>query len=325
MFRVTKKTTSSSTNDVMKASSTIARNEKIFNNLNVYLMPNGMGKNRCELFKNALLKHGAILIDENNQLKIDDASGTYLIIVDENSIQTWENFEKALNKKKIFTVFKNNSNDVNVHVLKSTWLSECLKQNLRVDWAPYEIRRVTVKEKKDDLDDLEKRRKNAERIFSDENIEKNSSQNDLDTICDNNREIKLNINFKRNASTAKSSESKSSDEDDMTLTKKVKTCPKLNDQTDNSSSYSSSDSEVASDFFDKELQSKSKRLLNSKAWTCAHSSNESRVNVNKHITDKLEEMSTIYENTKDKYRALGYQKAILALKRLPHPIKTHEV
>ena len=38
-----------------------------------------------------------------------------------------------------------------------------------------------------------------------------------------------------------------------------------------------------------------------------------------------QELAAIYENTKDRWRALGYQKAIAAIRRHPKPITTFEV
>ncbi|XP_046558150.1 LOW QUALITY PROTEIN: DNA polymerase lambda-like [Haliotis rubra] len=59
-------------------------------------------------------------------------------------------------------------------------------------------------------------------------------------------------------------------------------------------------------------------------WICAQSSKSPKPNLNKHITDKLEEMVKNYESTNDKWRAFGYQKAIQALRRHPKPITTWE-
>jgi hypothetical protein len=44
-----------------------------------------------------------------------------------------------------------------------------------------------------------------------------------------------------------------------------------------------------------------------------------------YIIKKLEEMAGIYDKTKETFRALSYQKAILALKRRTQPIQTREV
>ncbi|KAI0209690.1 DNA polymerase lambda [Lamellibrachia satsuma] len=66
------------------------------------------------------------------------------------------------------------------------------------------------------------------------------------------------------------------------------------------------------------------KYLTKGSWICAQSSSQSRENYNKYITDKLEALAQTYENTNDKWRALGYQKGIIALKRHPKEIKTWE-
>ncbi|ELU14231.1 hypothetical protein CAPTEDRAFT_169992 [Capitella teleta] len=60
------------------------------------------------------------------------------------------------------------------------------------------------------------------------------------------------------------------------------------------------------------------------SWVCAHSSGNPRPNFNKHITDKLEALAKTYENTNDRWRALGYAKAIMTLKKHPKAIATWE-
>ncbi|GFO08504.1 DNA polymerase lambda [Plakobranchus ocellatus] len=59
-------------------------------------------------------------------------------------------------------------------------------------------------------------------------------------------------------------------------------------------------------------------------WICAQSSKNPKANVNKYITDKLEEMVKAYESTNDKWRALGYQKAIGTLRKHPKEISSWE-
>ncbi|KAK3728087.1 hypothetical protein RRG08_022138 [Elysia crispata] len=59
-------------------------------------------------------------------------------------------------------------------------------------------------------------------------------------------------------------------------------------------------------------------------WICAQSSKSPKPNMNKHITDKLEEMVKTYESTNDRWRALGYQKAIQTLRRHPKEISSWE-
>lgn len=94
-----------------------------------------------------------------------------------------------------------------------------------------------------------------------------------------------------------------------------------------SSNSSESGEEVGFDneFFERELKTKTQNLLDNKSWTCAHSSKEASSSYNVHVIKKLEEMSSLYENTKDKFRALSYQKAIAGIKRISRPIQSREV
>lgn len=113
MFRITKKISSNSENP-----KTVIETIEIFKDLYAYILPNGMGKNRVELFRNSLVKYGACLIDENKELELKlpcsnieskddfDKFIKYLIVVDENTFKTWANIEKALNKKSFLSLLK---------------------------------------------------------------------------------------------------------------------------------------------------------------------------------------------------------------------------
>ncbi|XP_056136001.1 DNA polymerase lambda [Lampris incognitus] len=59
-------------------------------------------------------------------------------------------------------------------------------------------------------------------------------------------------------------------------------------------------------------------------WVCALSSQSKSNNHNKHITDKLEVLAKAYTNQGDKWRALGYSKAINALKSYHKPISSYQ-
>jgi len=72
-------------------------------------------------------------------------------------------------------------------------------------------------------------------------------------------------------------------------------------------------------------ESSPEKKINASSFTCAYSSNEQKINQNKILTDKLEELGEIYSKTKDKFRAISYQKAVLALKHHNGPVTTYEV
>ncbi|KAM4603801.1 DNA polymerase lambda [Polymixia lowei] len=62
----------------------------------------------------------------------------------------------------------------------------------------------------------------------------------------------------------------------------------------------------------------------SRKWVCAHSSQSKSNNHNKHITDKLEMLAKAYTHQGDKWRALGYSKAVNALKSYHKPITSYQ-
>lgn len=60
-------------------------------------------------------------------------------------------------------------------------------------------------------------------------------------------------------------------------------------------------------------------------WVCAHSSNSKKDNHNQCITEKLEVLAKAYSVQGDKWRALGYAKAINALKSYHKPVTSYQV
>ncbi|KAK6487311.1 DNA polymerase lambda-like [Huso huso] len=59
-------------------------------------------------------------------------------------------------------------------------------------------------------------------------------------------------------------------------------------------------------------------------WVCAQSSEAKKENHNKHITDKLEVLAKAYTHQGDKWRALGYSKAINALQSYHKTVSSYE-
>lgn len=60
-------------------------------------------------------------------------------------------------------------------------------------------------------------------------------------------------------------------------------------------------------------------------WVCAHSSDSKKENHNQCITEKLEVLAKAYSVQGDKWRALGYSKAINALKSYHKPVTSYQV
>jgi len=59
-------------------------------------------------------------------------------------------------------------------------------------------------------------------------------------------------------------------------------------------------------------------------WICSKSSTKCKYNFNEDIVEKLEALGKTYTSTQDKWRALGYKKAVQSIKNYPKPIQTYE-
>lgn len=311
MFKIAKKVNSSKSKPLVATTSEIEAkvddNEAslFLKNINIYILSNGMGKNRVEFFKNALITNGANIMNDESEIDTNNLPNdriAYIIVVDESTIKTWLNLEKALLKKKFFeplkikysNFFANTPLNIecfeaaSFRVVTSLWLSECLKTKSFTYTKKYELR-PTLKE-----------------------------TNILTILATNDALLKR---------TVEQAHSSDSDIEEETVLVKKK---KINLDTNSSeNSYTESDDALTgakSNYLNEEENVLKKSFIpDSKTWTCAHSSKEQMVNHNKFLTDKLESILSIYETTNEKYRALSYQKAIAALKRCPHQIKTKEV
>ena len=246
--------------------------ENIFEEFHVFILSNGMGKSRVELFRNALLKGRATLIEENKELDLlETTTAKWIIIYDESIIKTFENFDKAMVKKKFYSTFKNEflksiETNKSFNIVNTLWLTECLKTKSLIEFKSYELI---------------------------PNVSKASLETEIDAQKILETASKRKISFEK------------------------KTPFKTHYEKDSSESGSDSGSDEMNEF--------STKLVNSKVWTCALSSKEQLPNLNKHITDKLEELCSIYEKIKEKYKETAYQKAILNLKRCSYSITSYEV
>uniref|UniRef100_A0A8D2LGN6 BRCT domain-containing protein n=1 Tax=Varanus komodoensis TaxID=61221 RepID=A0A8D2LGN6_VARKO len=73
------------------------------------------------------------------------------------------------------------------------------------------------------------------------------------------------------------------------------------------------------------LSEESSAVLPTGNWVCAQSSENKRNNLNQCITEKLELLAKAYSVQGDKWRALGYSRAINALKSYHKPVTSYQV
>jgi hypothetical protein len=290
MFTITKK----KSNEASFSHQNIEQiNTCMFENLNIYLLPNGMGRNRFNLFKNSLIKYKCNLIDENKEIHFEkknefsqnqkdefDREGIkWIVIIDEIAFCTWDQIEKSLSEKKFFTSFilkfkDTKLNSLPMRFVNSNWLSECLKQK---------------------------------KLLATENYELTPKFN-INASCEFKRESSC-LNDDQNFPSKK--KVRANKADDSFINKECQ------EKESNTSRNSDNDK-----FHDNQLCFEN---INVDSLTCANSSKELKINSNRLILEKLEELASIYESTRDKFRANSYQKAIMAIKRLHEPIRTREV
>jgi hypothetical protein len=289
-------------------------NIEIFQNKNLYILPNGMGKNRIDLFKSSLLKYGANLVDEKsdnlnfecNKSSNLDSNINLIIIYDEKNLVNWDSIEKALLKKKFYPILKNeletNGFD-RVRVVNTLWLSECLKMKSLVSTKSFELSPSKIKENKHTVLTKENKNLNKEKkkAFA---VSQDKDTKQLPTSS-NNAPVKRIIS-------ESDSEQESPKRKFMSLDFQALLNSNDSDDSENEEFFSANDSSP-------------EKKINSISYTCAHSSNEQNLNYNKKLTDKLEELGSIYDKTKDRFRAISYQKAALALKQHNKPVTTYDV
>lgn len=75
----------------------------------------------------------------------------------------------------------------------------------------------------------------------------------------------------------------------------------------------------------KTLSGHSSVVLPTGKWVCAQSSENKKINHNQSITEKLEHLAKAYSVQGDRWRALGYSKAINALKSYHKPVTSYQV
>lgn len=207
----------------------------MFSNIKVFILPTGIGTPRVKLFKAKIVeRHGEVASTA------DDA--THLVIAD------------SIEFPRLCQIIKNEAVLNGRKIVKTTWLSDCLKKESLLATQPYELGKSSEYEAPEAV---HKKLKKSEASHGHENLE----------VPDTSAE---------------------------------------NLATDNVPPGT-----VTQPFV-------------SNKWICSVPSSEKAINKNKHITDQLQAMVETYQSTKDHWRALGYEKAIMILKSHPVEITSWE-
>ncbi|XP_062608658.1 DNA polymerase lambda-like [Saccostrea cucullata] len=247
--------------------------QKFFKDIKIFILSAGIEKARCDIFRKQSEKYGGVLLSGVGENDKPD-----YIVVDEK-----------MELDRMCRLLKIDQPLAGVKVVKTSWLSDCIKQKQCVDSTSYEL----------DLSPLIRKRK--------QEFENDSEKEDVkDGGSENNKEhkpVKMWHSYKRPKVEVEEGEDPDSDyapsdgEDPVSV------------QGPSTSTTSSTSPE---------------KLIAKGQWICTQSSKNVSENLNEHITSKLEEMVKKYQSTSDQWRAFGYQKAIQALRKHPKPITSWE-
>uniref|UniRef100_A0A1E1X922 DNA polymerase n=1 Tax=Amblyomma aureolatum TaxID=187763 RepID=A0A1E1X922_9ACAR len=204
----------------------------MFAGTRIFIVPTSIGGPRVKLLQSKLTEHGAAVV-------CDEKVATHLIVAE------------SLDEDRLSKIVDAESLHPEVKIVKCTWISDCLKSELLLETATYELRCKAL----------------------------STAGSSCSPHTDGAPPKKARHSSER-SSTASPSDGSHGPEPSLT-------------------------------------QRKGK-------WACAVASTDVPVNKNSHITDQLEAMVETFQSTKDHWRALGYEKAIMQLKRHPTEITTRE-
>lgn len=251
---------------------------------NFYILTNGMSRSRLKLFNEALIRNHAKVTNDEELEKNKNLVANLIILFDEMSLTDWLLIKKIIFKKQ----FIGTDNLEKIKFVKTSWLSDCLKQKCFNDFDLYELKPII------NSDATGK---------TDKQIQKQTNKRPSDEL--NFEEVKI----------------KKIDNSFKILSNAGDQFNNVNESDNDSFKSANSSFEEIDENSDDDV----KEMKATSSYTCSHSSLEHKNNLNKDIIDKLEELCSLYQSTQNKYRALGYQKAIASLKKHHKRITTWEV
>ncbi|XP_007479198.1 DNA polymerase lambda isoform X2 [Monodelphis domestica] len=244
--------------------------------LQVHVLPVGIGRARAEIFEKQIIQHGG-------QICSPQAPGITHIVVDETV-----DGERALRLLKLPQL------PLGAQLVKSAWLSQCLKEQKLVDTDGFHV--VFIPNRYLDKAD----------ISFQPGPSGTSAQAGLSSVAPlappQEPHSRLGIQAQAN------SDDEDSDEEEVRVT--PDDLEALITGRYPSTPEGDTEPSLAPNLSEK--------------WVCAQPSSQKMTNHNLHITEKLEVLAKAYAVQGDRWRTLGYSKAINALKSFPKPVSSYQ-
>ncbi|XP_051883006.1 DNA polymerase lambda isoform X2 [Pristis pectinata] len=268
------------------------------NGMTAYIIQAGIGKTRTEIFQKQIAQNGG-------EVSLAFSSAVTHVIAEDGM-----DYDRALHLLKLSVL------PPNVQVLRSAWLSSCISERRLLSTTGYSIFTPD--------NPLPPEQQVHAQKSGDEDQQGN-------THPDVNTQSVLSPDARLNCTRA---EEPLAEHPQGTTARENKETPQGSAaQFFNADSNSDSEDDGVSQHDLQALISGDRRPAAgpelrepavSTKWVCARSSESKRLNHNKAITDKLKTLETAYTHQGDKWRALGYGKAINALKSYHKPIASYQ-
>ncbi|XP_072177426.1 DNA polymerase lambda-like isoform X1 [Diadema setosum] len=282
----------------------------IFCGIKVFVLQAGLGKARTDLFKKQLNKHGA-------QVQMAIGDGTTHVIVDEE-----------MTHPRFCRIMKYEEDKVPKHfqIIKAKWLSSCLSENLLVDAEEFILAPAPRVEKKAALfrQDDQSGGCSTQDTKEDQSKASTLSRMDQPNTLLNQPSTSHTFGLTRTTPSKKKPVSRGYDSDDSNYVPSDDNIGSGDE--DDESDLEGNGKPTSGDGSSSNVSTPntSPAKLPRGNWVCSKPSTTHTTVHNEHITEKLEILMKAYENTKDRWRALGYKKAISALKNYGKDVTSWE-
>ncbi|XP_053928275.1 DNA polymerase lambda isoform X2 [Cuculus canorus] len=253
-----------------------------------YVLQAGIGQARAEIFRKQIVQNGGVV---QNQLS---SEVTHVIVAED------------MDCDRAFRLLKLTRLPSGLQLVKASWLSACIRDQKLLSTAGYAVfvpRRY--------LENGELRKE--QQVLGSEEIQPSADEGTMKP----NTEAQVRDSLQQGLGTLgqqqlaeKASDDEDSEGEDASVTQEDL-------EALISGRYPVKSSEETSDSSSAVARPASK-------WVCAHSSNSKKDNHNQCITEKLEVLAKAYSVQGDKWRALGYSKAINALKSYHKPVTSYQ-
>ncbi|XP_054686992.1 DNA polymerase lambda isoform X3 [Grus americana] len=256
-----------------------------------YVLQAGIGQARAEIFHKQIVQNGGVV---HHRLS---SEVTHVIVAED------------MDCDRAFRLLKLTKLPSGLQLVKASWLSACIRDQKLLSTAGYG---VFIPHRYLEEGELQKEQQQQE-VLGSEEIQPPAEEGAVKT----NTEAQVEDSSQRDLGTLGQQQlaQKVSDDEDSEGEDASVTQGDLEALI--SGRYPVKSSEETSDSSSAVTQPASK-------WVCAHSSNSKKENHNQYITEKLEVLGKAYSVQGDKWRALGYSKAINALKSYHKPVTSYQ-